>query len=1544
MRVHFTRWLLAFALPLGVLAPERASAQNTLLQQDFTGQIVPQYLSGSTGSTNNNRMPVIFRATLSGLTPGTTYRYIVQAGISSDLSGTNSGAGNPLFLRENDTYFTSSSPNLAVAGTLGTTYDTLVANSNGQRTRYFGFVPTGNSRFNAGNSIIPTITYHDNASPPTGTGATVLTVRRRALNLGITSIVLGTTATATAGSYLRGASSATAKHVVFVYDNTAGTGRPLSGSVVESIGTALGTGLVTGYATTAGAYNTVIPNVNANGVRYIEVRNQLTNVVSGCAQDADGVWTSGANTVSPITGTTAIAITSADAPLSTCGGGPNPTPVLTSISPTTAVAGSGAFTLTLNGSGFYSGSVVKWNNSNRVTTFVNAGQLTAAITAADVASASTANVTVFNAAPGGGTSSGQTFTVTASITPTITITGSAPSPFSTADGTPSAVQSYQVAASSLTTDVTIVAPTGFEVSESSGSGFASSIVLAESDVESGPTDVYVRFNPAAAGSAGGSITHNASGATQQTVPVTGFAISAQPTTKSTVSFGATTQTSLVVNFSGGNGQKRLVLAREGFATNFTPVDGTLYTANASFGAGTGLGTGLDNYVVYSSTGNTVTVTGLTGGTQYFFSVYEFNDDNLVNTANYLTTAPVASNNTTTSPAPAVTYTWDVASGNWTTPTSWSPARTTALASDILVFDGTQTPAVVATMDFTPIGKSNTPAANGVKVGQLKFINGVNARFTTADDRVINIDGAQAGTDFLIDAASRLTIENTVTQKGLYIYITPGETGSVLGQVVLDGTVATASGATSKLLASNTGSGLPADGALVFGNGAVLLQGRNFSGNVFSDQAIHLNSVVFQNGATLRQQGGSNAFGQSQPNSSVQFQAGSTYSYEQWNASPAGSGRTYANLTIDIATPPGGSTAAPTLTGGSAFKVLGDLRILNATSAAFGTSPMEVTGNIEVNVPTTISSASLTFSGTGTQTLTGTANLTLSAAAVTVNSTVEAMTGNVTLGNTSQTFGGTGSLTFFDLTTGGASISTTLNLPVAVKRLLTLNNGSIASGANRLTLASDVTNTAMVVNAGLGQVTGTATVERFINPINNAGLGYRHLSSPVQATTFADLQTAGFTPFLNPAYNTIPAPALTQSQFPNIFGYDETRGGATTSNFVTGYFSPLALTDAMVSGRGYSVYVPATAKPDFTGTLTNGNVTMTGLTRTGNFTGAQKSGWHLLGNPYPSPIDWDLVTIPAGMSSAVSVWRSTGDGNQGAYTTYTNGVGPANSDRIAMGQGFFARVTSTTGPVSFTFNNAARVTTYVNPSVSRPASSSTPSQVETRPLLALALRGASAAASAADEAFVYFQNGATTAIDDRFDAEKPGFNDGIPTLVTLTAAAEGLAINGLDLSALTYSQVPMLLKLPTAGTYVLEPTRFLNFNGTAVRLLDHVTNTAHDLSTNQPYTFTATTAGELRGRFTLEFGQRVTGVSADAAVLATIGVWPNPTAGQLHITLPANLTVSRAALTDALGRTVALPTLHAGATTDVSLAGQPAGVYVLHLTTSAGVVTRRIVLE
>jgi hypothetical protein len=91
----------------------------------------------------------------------------------------------------------------------------------------------------------------------------------------------------------------------------------------------------------------------------------------------------------------------------------NPQPlVYPSLVPVSTAPGGPAFSLTVNGAGFVAGAVVQWNGSPRTTTFISGSSVQAAITASDIATASTALITVVNPAPGGGTSNLVYFPVT----------------------------------------------------------------------------------------------------------------------------------------------------------------------------------------------------------------------------------------------------------------------------------------------------------------------------------------------------------------------------------------------------------------------------------------------------------------------------------------------------------------------------------------------------------------------------------------------------------------------------------------------------------------------------------------------------------------------------------------------------------------------------------------------------------------------------------------------------------------------------------------------------------------------------------------------------------------------------------------------------------------------------------------------------------------------------------------------------------------------------------------------------------------------------
>jgi len=98
--------------------------------------------------------------------------------------------------------------------------------------------------------------------------------------------------------------------------------------------------------------------------------------------------------------------------------GLNPAPAISTLYPNCAIAGeqfidSANNQLTVVGSNLVAGSVVRWNGSNLPTTSNGSiNGLTAQVSASDIAAAGTVAVTVFNPAPGGGSSNSLPFTIT----------------------------------------------------------------------------------------------------------------------------------------------------------------------------------------------------------------------------------------------------------------------------------------------------------------------------------------------------------------------------------------------------------------------------------------------------------------------------------------------------------------------------------------------------------------------------------------------------------------------------------------------------------------------------------------------------------------------------------------------------------------------------------------------------------------------------------------------------------------------------------------------------------------------------------------------------------------------------------------------------------------------------------------------------------------------------------------------------------------------------------------------------------------------------
>jgi hypothetical protein len=114
----------------------------------------------------------------------------------------------------------------------------------------------------------------------------------------------------------------------------------------------------------------------------------------------------------------------------------NPAPTITSVSPSIEVAGAASAIVTITGTGFVPSTSINVNGTIRTTTFASSTQLSAALSAADLASAASLSLTAVNAAPGGGTSSAASLQVN---NPSVGIIHLSPSTLNTGASTPATI-------------------------------------------------------------------------------------------------------------------------------------------------------------------------------------------------------------------------------------------------------------------------------------------------------------------------------------------------------------------------------------------------------------------------------------------------------------------------------------------------------------------------------------------------------------------------------------------------------------------------------------------------------------------------------------------------------------------------------------------------------------------------------------------------------------------------------------------------------------------------------------------------------------------------------------------------------------------------------------------------------------------------------------------------------------------------------------------------------------------------------------------------
>jgi len=381
------------------------------------------------------------------------------------------------------------------------------------------------------------------------------------------------------------------------------------------------------------------------------------------------------------------------------------------------------------------------------------------------------------------------------------------------------------------------------------------------------------------------------------------------------------------------------------------------------------------------------------------------------------------------------------------------------------------------------------------------------------------------------------------------------------------------------------------------------------------------------------------------------------------------------------------------------------------------------------------------------------------------------------------------------------------------------------------------------SSSVGLITGTYYVQRYISGGSSAYRGYRLFSSPVYASTVSSNNVYSL--------NYVKSSALVTGSGGTAGGFDKTgnpslylyRENIAFSNltYISGNFRGIANiasapsytmdTDAgsynIPVGNGFlfwfrgdrtsnlaNKYTPGTSAESVTmtatGTLNQGQVTVhdwyTASTSTLGYSttsgNSSVRGDNLVGNPYPSSIDWEnfqtttTTTGIYGTSVGNTIYElNQTNQNYGAYIKGGAGVGTNSATNIiASGQGFF--VVASSSSAKLIFNESAKSTSQVTGSNLLMSTSN--NLVASNPYLRLRLRLDTVNM---DDMLIRFNSLAQQNYSDSEDAPyKVGFGKG--SLASMSGDKVMLAINTMPLPKNNVS-IPLVVNAANDGVYHIE---------------------------------------------------------------------------------------------------------------------------------------------
>jgi hypothetical protein len=502
--------------------------------------------------------------------------------------------------------------------------------------------------------------------------------------------------------------------------------------------------------------------------------------------------------------------------------------------------------------------------------------------------------------------------------------------------------------------------------------------------------------------------------------------------------------------------------------------------------------------------------------------------------------------------------------------------------------------------------------------------------------------------------------------------------------------------------------------------------------------------------------------------------------------------------------------------------------LSGTASTSGVIGLSIGGIVDIGSGTTFTAGAFTHTiggnfinngtfntGSGTIAFVGAAPQTISGASLTNFN-------NITISNTS-----------------GVSVESNQNLigvlSLAASTQFDADGGSNTAVFTLLSSGDSPTQDASIATLPAGaSVIGDVTVQRYME-IEGASGGriYRYVSSPVQSAPVSQIQTE--IPVTGSFTGTSICAGCGSTQ--SMFLYNESvitdTNGSGGNNFDDGFedFPSTSNSEILTTGRGYALFVRGNIDPvlssgsarwDVRGPINSGTIDYTPFTTFTSSGNVANDGWNLVGNPYPSTIDWDAATgwTRSNINNAIYV-RDNGLVSP-VYASYVGGVGTNGGSRfIAIGQAFYVK--SDGGAINFQSNEDVKVagtqTTFIR-------------EGGVSDIIRVSLNKD----GNKDETVIRFSKNASNGFDKDMDAIK--LANAIFNLSSVSGNIK-YAINSVPENSCS-TTIQLNIANASVGNYELNFSDLSTFSNTPlVSLLDGFTGQAIAITDNMKYNFSVT---------------------------------------------------------------------------------------------------------